>query len=257
MQNEYWMFSSIQEWHCQRSTTYKMFLFWDSCTYVISTWIILTSGVCNVLPHTKYYLSVCAETHPLNQWFSQRVGFQNVFKSLKNRVSNFEACNNFASQCKCGLSKRCLGQWIHENTWKGTICWSDLIIFYSAQKCSRLKNLIWNFFEWSHSLQSPNFWSYTVGRIQQIGVVTHFEKKKIVIFSSFFFCGQPVKFLIHVYGVNGPGKISHTQSMVAKRGCTNQANVHTPIYMWKSRLNHSTAEFQSIQQFWLQLDIVS
>ena len=27
--------------------------------------------------------------------------------------------------------------------------------------------------------------------------------------------------------------------------------------MWKSRLKHSTAEFLSIQQFWLQLDIVS
>ena len=27
--------------------------------------------------------------------------------------------------------------------------------------------------------------------------------------------------------------------------------------MWKSHLQHSTAEFQSIQQFWLQLDIVS
>ena len=27
--------------------------------------------------------------------------------------------------------------------------------------------------------------------------------------------------------------------------------------MWKSRLKHSTAEFQSIQQFWVQFDIVS
>ena len=43
------------------------------------------------------------------------------------------------------------------------------------------------------------------------------------------------------------------QSMVAKRGLTNRANVHTP--MWKSHLKNSTAEFQSIQQFWLQLDI--
>ena len=32
-------------------------------------------------------------------------------------------------------------------------------------------------------------------------------------------------------------------------------NVHTP--MWKSHLKHSMAEVQSIQQFWLQLDIVS
>ena len=36
-----------------------------------------------------------------------------------------------------------------------------------------------------------------------------------------------------------PDQISHTQSMVANRGCTNQANVHTP--MGKSRLKHSTA----------------
>ena len=27
--------------------------------------------------------------------------------------------------------------------------------------------------------------------------------------------------------------------------------------MWKGRLKHSTAEFQPIQKFWLQLDIVS
>ena len=52
-----------------------------------------------------------------------------------------------------------------------------------------------------------------------------------------------------------PDQISHTQSMVAKRGLTNRANVHTPI--WKTRLKYNTAEFQSIQQFWLQLDIVS
>ena len=52
-----------------------------------------------------------------------------------------------------------------------------------------------------------------------------------------------------------PDQISHTQSMVAKRGLTNWANVHTP--MWKSRLKHSAAEIQSIQQFWLQLGIVS
>ena len=51
-----------------------------------------------------------------------------------------------------------------------------------------------------------------------------------------------------------PDHISHTQSMVAKSGLTNRANVHTP--MWKS-LKHSTADFQLIQQFWLQLDIVS
>ena len=43
----------------------------------------------------------------------------------------------------------------------------------------------------------------------------------------------------------------YTQVWLAKRGFTNWANVHTP--MWKSRLKHSVAEFQSIQEFWLQL----
>ena len=47
-----------------------------------------------------------------------------------------------------------------------------------------------------------------------------------------------------------PDKISHTQSMVAERGRTNRANVHTHV---KSRLKDSMAEFQYIQQFWLQL----
>ena len=44
-----------------------------------------------------------------------------------------------------------------------------------------------------------------------------------------------------------PDQISHTQSMVAKRGLTNR----------EKRSKHSAVEFQSIQQFWLQLDIVS
>ena len=58
--------------------------------------------------------------------------------------------------------------------------------------------------------------------------------------------------LVHARG----DQISYVQSMVAKRSLTNRANVYTP--MWKkSSLKHSTAEFQSIQQFWLQLDIVS
>ena len=52
-----------------------------------------------------------------------------------------------------------------------------------------------------------------------------------------------------------PDQISHTPSMVAQRGLTNRANVHTLCE--KSRLKHSAAEFQSIQQFWLQWDIVS
>ena len=52
-----------------------------------------------------------------------------------------------------------------------------------------------------------------------------------------------------------PDQIPDTQSMVDKRGLTNRANVHNP--MWKSRVNTaSTYEFESIRQFWLQLDIV-
>ena len=47
-----------------------------------------------------------------------------------------------------------------------------------------------------------------------------------------------------------PDRISHTQSIVAKRRLTNRANVHTPS--WKSHLKHSMEEFQSTQQFWLQ-----
>ena len=43
--------------------------------------------------------------------------------------------------------------------------------------------------------------------------------------------------------------------MVAKTGRTDRANLHTPI--WKPRSKHSAPEFQSIQQFCLQLDIVS
>ena len=61
-----------------------------------------------------------------------------------------------------------------------------------------------------------------------------------------------MKYVIHC--VYTRGHISQKQSMVARRGLANQANVHTP--MWKS-LKHSTAEFQSIQQVWLQLDMLS
>ena len=64
----------------------------------------------------------------------------------------------------------------------------------------------------------------------------------------FFFChlfwGLKGKYVTHC--IRGE-QIFHIQSMVAKRGLTNWSNVHTP--MWKSRLKHSTAEFQSIQQF--------
>ena len=53
-----------------------------------------------------------------------------------------------------------------------------------------------------------------------------------------------------------PDQIYHTKSMVAKRGLTNQANVHTPVCE-QNCLKHSVEELQSIHQFWLQLDIVS
>ena len=47
-----------------------------------------------------------------------------------------------------------------------------------------------------------------------------------------------------------PDQSYHTQSMVAKRGLKNWANIHTPLW---TKLVDAT-EFQSIQQFWLQLD---
>ena len=62
------------------------------------------------------------------------------------------------------------------------------------------------------------------------------------------------KYEIHVHCIRRD-QISHIQSMAAKRGLTNQENVYTP--RWKSRLKHSAAEFQLMQQFWLQLVIVS
>ena len=54
-----------------------------------------------------------------------------------------------------------------------------------------------------------------------------------------------------------PDKISHTQSMVAKSRPHKSGKLHTPTCTLKCRLKHKMAEFQSIQQFWLQLDIVS
>ena len=53
-----------------------------------------------------------------------------------------------------------------------------------------------------------------------------------------------------------PDQIFHKQSMVAKTGRTKRANIHTPTRK-KSHLKHSAAELQSIQQFWLQVDIIS
>ena len=53
-----------------------------------------------------------------------------------------------------------------------------------------------------------------------------------------------------------PDQISpYTKYSGYKRGLANRANVHTPTL--RSHLKHSTAELQSIQQFWLQLDVVS
>ena len=50
-----------------------------------------------------------------------------------------------------------------------------------------------------------------------------------------------------------PDNISCTQCMEAKRGLTNRKRSYP--YVKKSSLKRSMAEFQSIQQFWLQLDI--
>ena len=83
----------------------------------------------------------------------------------------------------------------------------------------------------------------------KIGAMIRFFCSFFVLFGDLFFfiLFLPMgKYVIHC--IRGD-QISHEQTMVAKRGLTNRANVHTP--MWKSRL------FQSIQQFWLQLDIVS
>ena len=44
-----------------------------------------------------------------------------------------------------------------------------------------------------------------------------------LFFGVIFFCCQPVKYVIHVSRVLEPDQISHTQSMVAKRGLTNTA----------------------------------
>ena len=54
-----------------------------------------------------------------------------------------------------------------------------------------------------------------------------------------------------------PDQIPHTQSMAAERALTNVQTVKRSYPMLKSRLKYSTAEFQSNQQFWLQLDIIS
>ena len=66
----------------------------------------------------------------------------------------------------------------------------------------------------------------------------------LVIFFFFFFFFLPLWY-IYTWLLE-PDQISHTQSMVAKRGLTNRENVHTPV--WRSCLKHSTAEFQSIQR---------
>ena len=63
-------------------------------------------------------------------------------------------------------------------------------------------------------------------------------------FFFFFFANQWNTWYMYTRLLE-PNQIFHTQSMVAKRGRTNRANRHTP--MWKSQLKHGTAEFQSIQ----------
>ena len=100
-----------------------------------------------------------------------------------------------------------------------------------------------------------------IGRLQnQCGGTLFFFA--FFFFFFFFFggggvCQQGNAWYMYMYtqGPNFPHV--HVQSMVAKRGLTNWANVHTPTVREQNRLKHSTAEFQqfSIQQFWLQLDI--
>ena len=62
--------------------------------------------------------------------------------------------------------------------------------------------------------------------------------------SLHFVCLRPLKMVSSLYAVIGTRP--NVQSMVAKRGLTYRANVHTS--MWKSHSKHSTAEFQSIKQ---------
>ena len=94
-------------------------------------------------------------------------------------------------------------------------------------------------FWWRQEKKVSSFWS-SVGF--KIGAVTLF-----FFFFFFFFSPLSVIFFLPAgkYVIHGD-QISHLQSMVAKRGLTNRANVYTP--MWKCRLKHSTAEFQWIQQ---------
>ena len=67
-----------------------------------------------------------------------------------------------------------------------------------------------------------------------------------------FFC-RPVKYMI----LRTISNSAYTKVWwLREASLTNQVNIYTP--MWKSHLQHdSTAEFQSIQQFWMQLDIIS
>ena len=68
-------------------------------------------------------------------------------------------------------------------------------------------------------------------------------------FFSAIFCFASREIVIHCIRMD---QISHVQSMVAKRGLTNQAKRSYP-YLKKvvsTLAQHSTAEFQSIQQFW-------
>ena len=53
----------------------------------------------------------------------------------------------------------------------------------------------------------------------------------------------------------GGGDTRYMYTRVRYGGKETPHAIHTPI--WKIRLKHSTAEIQLIQQFWLQLDIVS
>ena len=66
-----------------------------------------------------------------------------------------------------------------------------------------------------------------------------------------------MKYVIHVFmRLLESDQISHTQSMVAKRGLTNRANVHTSVKKF-FKTQRGRNQIKSTRQLWLQLDIVS
>ena len=115
--------------------------------------------------------------------------------------------------------------------WTRVWVWSTLEFLLHVGCCDRKEEYILPDFR--PKKEVSGFWS-KVGF--KIGAVT-----------SLFFGNFSFVFAKTWYTILEPDQISHTQSIVAKRGLTNRANVRTPV--WKCRLKHSTAEFQLIQQF--------